>query len=224
MLNTRISKQAINEERFTRPYSMHKNARSAFKSFLGTVCPKGDEVVLLPAYIGWSSKEGSGVFDPVQELGLPYAFYRLDDRLRIDLAHLESTLRGGRVRVMVIIHYFGYVDPGYERAVELARRYGAFVLEDEAHAMFTDLIGGCSGRLGDACIFSLHKMLPVKDGGMLLWNVGLSGLPDCSLFPAMAIRPLCDRPSETRKCRTADQASEAAKRKNRAALGEPAPW
>jgi dTDP-4-amino-4,6-dideoxygalactose transaminase len=42
------------------------------------------------------------------------------------------------------------------------------VMEDEAHALFTDLVGGISGRLGDACIFSLHKMLPVDTGGMLM--------------------------------------------------------
>ena len=53
------------------------------------------ERVLLPAYVGWSAKEGSGVFDPVDELGVPYAFYRLDDRLRIDLYGLEQCLRVG---------------------------------------------------------------------------------------------------------------------------------
>jgi dTDP-4-amino-4,6-dideoxygalactose transaminase len=66
----------------------------------------------------------------------------------------------------VLIHYFGYVDPSYAEAVALARRYGAWVVEDEAHALFSDWVGGVCGRLGDAGIYSLHKMLPIE-GGML---------------------------------------------------------
>lgn len=148
------------------------NARSAFSAFLQTVSPNAKEKVLLPAYVGWSSREGSGVFDPIAQLNLSYAFYKVDNRLHIDLDNLEQLFQTHQVKVLVLIHYFGYVDPNYIKAIALARRYGAFVLEDEAHAMFTDLIGGASGRLGDACIFSLHKMLPLKTGGMLVINSG----------------------------------------------------
>ncbi len=171
-----IEKLAQPNPRFRRPYRVFVNARTAFKAFLRQIGLKPDERVLLPAYVGWSSREGSGVFDPIGELGLAYAFYRMDDQLHTDLAHLEQLLREGRSRVVVLIHYFGYVDPGYERAVELAREYGALILEDEAHAMYTDLIGGVSGRLGDACIFSLHKLLPLERGGMLVVNPGRESL------------------------------------------------
>jgi len=54
--------------------------------------------------------------------------------------------------------------------VEVARRHGALVVEDEAHALFTDLVSGASGRLGDLSLFSLHKMVPVSSGGMLAAN------------------------------------------------------
>ncbi len=163
-----ITKTACKTDAFTRPYRLYVNARTAFKSFLTAVKLAPKESVLLPAYVGWSAKEGSGVFDPVAELGLPYDFYRLDDRLHIDLDDLEHRLQKGEVRVVVLIHYFGYVDPHYAEAVAIARRYGAWVLEDEAHALLTDWVGGASGRLGDAVIFSLHKMLPMPLGGMLL--------------------------------------------------------
>jgi dTDP-4-amino-4,6-dideoxygalactose transaminase len=48
------------------------------------------------------------------------------------------------------------------------------VLEDEAHAMLSDLVGGVCGRSGDAVIFSLHKMLPFSEGGILLLNKSFS--------------------------------------------------
>ncbi|HEY4262417.1 MAG TPA: DegT/DnrJ/EryC1/StrS family aminotransferase [Schlesneria sp.] len=163
-----ITKTAGDRDRFVRPCSLFPNARGAFQAFLQSLQFQQGEQVLLPAYIGWSSREGSGVFDPVTNLKLDFAFYRLNTKLQIDLEDLTSKLKTGRIKLVVLIHYFGYVDPSYTAAVEIARKYGAWVLEDEAHALLTDRIGGIAGRLGDACIYSLHKMLPVSGGGMLV--------------------------------------------------------
>ncbi len=167
-----IEKTARQSDGFRRPYRLFPSARSAFGALLRAVCADGDDAVLLPSYVGWSPREGSGVFDPVRELRLPYAFYRMDGRLRIDPAHFADALRSRRPRVVVLIHYFGFVDPAYAEAVSLARGHGALVVEDEAHAMLTDLVGGGSGRLGDACLFSLPKLLPVARGGALLVDPG----------------------------------------------------
>lgn len=173
-----IEKLARQSPKFCRSCLTFTNARSAFLTFLKAVSPKEDEKILLPAYIGWSEREGSGVFDPITELGLSYAFYKIDSRLHIDLDNLEQLFKTHQVKVLVLIHYFGYVDPNYTQAIDLASKYGAVVLEDEAHAMLTDLVGGKSGRLGDACIFSLHKMLPLTQGGMLVVNSGREFLLD----------------------------------------------
>lgn len=165
-----LAKGASDATMHRRPGRLFPNARTAFRAFLEDARLATDEQVLLPSYFGWSPTDGSGVFDPVSSLGLAHAFYRLDDRLRIDLDHLESQLRRGRVRVVLLIHYFGEVDQACQDAVALAHSHGALVLEDEAHAMLSDLVGGACGRLGEACIFSLHKILPVPSGGMLVWN------------------------------------------------------
>lgn len=42
------------------------------------------------------------------------------------------------------------------------------MLEDEAHSMLSDLVGGACGRWGDAAIYSLHKLLPFRRGGALV--------------------------------------------------------
>lgn len=155
---------------FSRPALHFGSAREAFRAFLQAAFGESDGVVLLPAYIGWSAREGSGVFDPVRELGLPFDFYRVDRHLRVDLQDLRRRLERRPVAVLVLIHYFGTPDPGYADAVALGREFGTLVVEDEAHALLTDVVAGACGRLGDACILSLHKLLPVAAGGMLVFN------------------------------------------------------
>jgi dTDP-4-amino-4,6-dideoxygalactose transaminase len=163
-----IPKVAHQKTLLERPTLLFPSARTAFAAFLSRATTRGARIAL-PAYIGWSPREGSGVFDPVVEAQLIPVFYRLDESLHIDLVDLEARLQDG-VRVLVLIHYFGHIDPSYTQAVALGRKYGALVVEDEAHAMFADLHLGRCGRLGDVCLFSLHKLLPVTTGGALVVN------------------------------------------------------
>jgi dTDP-4-amino-4,6-dideoxygalactose transaminase len=163
-----IPKVAHQSALLERPTLLFPSARTAFAAFLSRATTRGARIAL-PAYIGWSPREGSGVFDPVVEAQLTPVFYRLDESLHIDLIDLEARLQDG-VRVLVLIHYFGHIDPSYSEAVALGRRYGALIVEDEAHAMFADLHHGRCGRLGDVCLFSLHKLLPVMTGGALVVN------------------------------------------------------
>jgi dTDP-4-amino-4,6-dideoxygalactose transaminase len=192
-----IEKVAQDTQAFSRPHRLYPSARSAFKSLLAALNFGRGERVLLPAYVGWSPKEGSGVFDPIAELDLPHDFYRVDGDLHIDLDDLERCLRAGPVKVLVLIHYFGYVDPQYREAVEMGRRHGAWIVEDEAHALLSDWIGGACGRLGDACIYSLHKMLPTtggmmavasRHGGLLArLEAGATGVPSPWTYDLFAI-------------------------------------
>jgi len=166
---TRIAKVARDAAPYQRRFIPFSSARSAFGAFLRAVHAE-QAGVLLPAYIGWSPREGSGVFDPVIETNTPYSFYRLNARLEIDLADLRAALDRQQPRVLLLIHYFGYPDPAYDDVIRIARERGVIVLEDEAHALLTDLVGGVTGRRGAASLVSLHKLLPVETGGGLLVN------------------------------------------------------
>jgi dTDP-4-amino-4,6-dideoxygalactose transaminase len=173
-----LPKLASDPVNFVRPTRCFPSARAAFAAWLQAIGVGPDDTVLLPAYIGWSSREGSGVFDPILQIGCRYAFYRLDRELHIDLDHVAAQLEKHRPKVAVVIHYFGYPDLQLSGFVKLARNYGVYVLEDEAHALLTDWVSGLTGRLGDAAIASLHKLLPVPDGGLLILNSGDSSLLD----------------------------------------------
>ncbi len=165
-----ISKIALNSSNYRRKLVICNRARDGFSTYLQATDIAKDEYVLLPAYIGWSAREGSGVFDPVQGLGIKHAFYAMDECLNIDLVSLKRSFEENKVKLFVIIHYFGFVDPYYEEAITMARGFGVKVLEDEAHSFYTNFVGGLTGRMGDASIFSLHKMFPVKNGGILALN------------------------------------------------------
>jgi dTDP-4-amino-4,6-dideoxygalactose transaminase len=153
-----------------RTFGYYANARTAFRAFLKEHESETPRPILLPAYIGWSSREGSGVFDPLNDAGRHVVFYRVNARLELDVEHFRRLLNDQAPSGVVIIHYFGYVDPAYPAAARMARESGAWVVEDEAHALLTDLVGGATGRLGDAALFSLHKILPVSGGGVLVRN------------------------------------------------------
>jgi dTDP-4-amino-4,6-dideoxygalactose transaminase len=183
-----IPKRAQNPSDYARRIIPFESARKAFGAILRALeISRGK--VLLPSYVGWSPREGSGVFDPIASLHLDYGFYALDERLRIDIDSLRTALQSGYTRVLVMIHYFGYVDPSYAAAVKVAREHGVFVLEDEAHAMLSDMIGGICGRLGDACIYSFHKILPVGSGGAAVLND-----PESPLAQTLAAGPDCGLP------------------------------
>jgi dTDP-4-amino-4,6-dideoxygalactose transaminase len=166
-----ISKLASCTDNYRRLIYDFPNARSAFKAtLLALGMRSGFDEVLLPAYVGWSSREGSGVMDPIRELGLKPVFYRMTPQLRIDVDDLCLRLTTSHARVLVVIHYFGFPDPEYKRVCQLAHEHGLIVVEDEAHSMLSDLVGGVCGRVGEFSIMSLHKLLPVPQGGLLVVN------------------------------------------------------
>lgn len=131
--------------------------------------------VLLPAYIGWSAREGSGIFDPITELGLDYRFYRMREDLTIDTEHFAKQLESFEPSAVLLVHYFGWVDPAMAQLASLAKAQGAYVIEDSAHALFTERVGRACGNFGDASVYSFHKMLPVRSGGAL--TAELPGVP-----------------------------------------------
>ena len=172
------------------------NGRTAFKAFMVAAGLTSADEVLLPAYVGWSSREGSGVFDPVAELGLRYAFYRTNDRLEIDVEDAMAKIIAHRPRLLVLIHYFGFPDARARELAEFARQHEVLVLEDEAHAMLSDWIAGGCGRWGDGAIMSLHKLLPFPSGGLLVLNATAAGREIgarlAGTAPSGQVFPFCD--------------------------------
>lgn len=184
-----VSKLAVDQEAFRRRVIQCASGRDAIATFARGAGASAGDLVLCPAYVGWSPREGSGVLDPLVSLELEVGFYRVGADLRVDVTDLAAQLKARSTAGVVLIHFFGHVDPSYLEIVRAIRESGAWCLEDEAHALFTDLVSGTCGRLGDASVLSLHKMLPVTAGGALLINEGdrlsLAGLYEGRESPSM---------------------------------------
>lgn len=153
-----------------------ESARAGLSAFYRSQATDGRLRVILPAYIGWSPNEGSGLFDSVVDGGYEYAFYELDRRGNASVESLKALEESSVPSVLVLVHYFGRPDPRYDELTAVGRDRGWALVDDCAHAMLTHL---CAKRLGensDAMVYSLHKMLPLDQGGVLLTTAG--AIPD----------------------------------------------
>lgn len=164
-----IEKMATNPTRFWKDIRYYDRARSALGDLLKCLVQcRQTAHILLPAYIGISPKEGSGIFDPISSCqGLCYHFYGLNASLETDVADLTTEISklNGLSFVLLRVNYFGFVDPKAKQIYELVKNANGFLIEDNAHAFFTDR--NHPAKYADAAIYSLHKMFPVPIGGML---------------------------------------------------------
>ena len=91
-----LEKEPIDRQHFIRARQYCTRARDGFRHLLSQTWPGGAARIVLPAYVGYSPLEGSGILDPLNQLEIPYSFYRVDEQLNIDLSSLESELGAWR--------------------------------------------------------------------------------------------------------------------------------
>lgn len=154
----------------SQPLQYSSAARVAFHTILENLDFDSGKKLLLPAYIGITDREGSGVFDPVQQTETPYEFYALDRKLSAVKKDLYDLIRSEKFRALLIIHYFGFCQNDMAEIVGLCKKHNVLLIEDCAHAMLSEITYGQLGKLGDFSFYSIHKFLATKDGGCLRVN------------------------------------------------------
>lgn len=169
-MQSSITKAATVTDNFRQPALYYGSAREGFADALTTLLPSDNRRVLLPAFIGWSPREGSGVFDPIRQVGAEPYFYATNSDLTVDLAAFERAITRFTPRVVVVIHYFGRTEPALAAIGEIAQRHQAILVEDLAHGLFSAARGGRAGRTGDFALYSLHKMFAMTTGGMVRYR------------------------------------------------------
>lgn len=168
-----ITKTAAKESNHFRKLLYYKSARDALFQVLFSFVKTGNFNLLLPAYIGYSSKEGSGIYDPVVQSGISYSFYKIDRKLQINIKDLKEKISKGKNIILLLVNYFGVPDLNYDVIMDLCKKNNIYVIEDAAHALFTDFVDAKCGIKSGCTFYSIHKMLPFSDGGMLKVNTEL---------------------------------------------------
>ncbi len=179
MIDYKIAKKQNIESNFKKRYYFIDSARTGLTEIL-----RQDELrnkkILLPAYIGYSSNEGSGIFDPIIKTKIDYKFYRFNHKLEIKTQELIDEIDNSEPGIILFVHYFGFRDKNLDQLKEYAKSKNFIVIEDCAHAYFTFYNKPIFDS--DYIVFSLHKMFPFKDGGILYSKEKLFSLSNKDVY------------------------------------------
>lgn len=121
--------------------------------------------VLLPAFHCRSMVES------VVHLNAEVRFYPVTADLQPDFAAARALVGDGKVRAMVLTHYFGFVN-AVDEAQTFCTQQSMALIEDCAHAFYGEHDGKPLGTFGHYAIASAWKFFPIREGAMLRDNVG----------------------------------------------------
>lgn len=105
------------------------------------------------------------VLSPLQKLGVRIRFFDVGEQLE-PILDLDVFEKGD---LLLLVHFFG-IPQDVERIGKLCSRVGMILVEDCAHALPDPESRSPMGMQGTFSIFSLRKLLPVPDGGVLVAN------------------------------------------------------
>lgn len=136
-----------------------------------------DAVLLVPAYIGWSPNEGSGLMDPIVDSQIRYNFYPVSEKLLPITESLNQEIMKHRKVKLLLVHYFGKRSILDESTIAMINSNGHGIIEDWAHDLsrfFEPRISLCEDHFE---LFSIHKWTASHAGGLVRGRVELlSGL------------------------------------------------
>lgn len=163
-----ITKAAQDTTNCTKRLTFTRSARAAWKLIIESVKKdRGHANIMLPAYIGFTEREGSGIFDPVEATKADYSFYALNDDLSIDLQFFTRLAETGKFNIALIVHYFGFCRNDLDKIKSLCSEHNIILVEDCAHAFQLGLAPESLGVSGDFAFYSIHKHLATNTGGIL---------------------------------------------------------
>lgn len=136
----------------------------------------GDDAVLLPAF------HCRTVVESVLFQGAEVRFYPVAETLHPDFTELDRLVADGKVKAMLITHYFGFPN-ALQESRRFCETHRITLIEDCAHALYGDLDGCALGTVGHYAVASAWKFLPLKNGAMLRHNDN-----------AVSRTPLCSQP------------------------------
>ena len=170
-------KPKLNKKFLKKEYFFPKGRLALFQALKLLKLNKKNKI-LLPSYIGISKKEGSGVFDPIRQLGVGYEFYKLNDDLSVNEKDFGKKIKQHDIKTALVIHYFGFCQKNFKYILKTCRDNQKYLIEDCAQAFNSLYRHRRLGTYGDIGFYSIHKFLPTDNGGILLINNNNIEIPE----------------------------------------------
>lgn len=136
------------------------SGRVALYHGLQTLNLAAGSVILVPNY-----HQGVEI-DTLLAAGHQLRYYRVDERLEIDLRDVERQM-DHRVSALYVIHYFGFSQP-VTAVRAFCDEHRLTLIEDCALSLFSQQDGHWLGTAGDMALYSVYKTLPLPHGGFLV--------------------------------------------------------
>jgi len=126
---------------------------------------RAGDAIALPAYYCEST------LSVLREAGFVLRFADLGTDLYVDEEAMVSLCGEPRIKAMIHVHYFGFCSPLSKRLRRACERHGIAVIEDYGHSFlsFEPSEGSAGFGGGEAYVFSMRKILPIPDGGGLIF-------------------------------------------------------
>lgn len=141
---------------------LFSHARGALNYYLNRLklgSGKKEWQILLPDYIC------DDLVRAIKKAGFEVSYYNINEDLRPDENDIIENITDKTLAILVV-HYFGFYIP-IDDIASYCRQKGVYVIDDCAHVLFYDYKTAYRIFKGDAAIFSLRKIFPIPDGGLL---------------------------------------------------------
>lgn len=153
-------------------YELISTGRACLK-YIALRIPCGK--ILLPSYICSSMLDAWDNHEII--------FYPMQNRLEIDVQFINRMIRTGTITGILIIHYFGVVDPNINIITTICRNKGIPIIEDTTHSYLN-----ITQKYGDYEFCSLRKTLPIPDGAYMNLKITRRATVDINYYKFLFIR------------------------------------
>ncbi len=167
------------------------SGRSCIYIFLKSIGIEPGDEVILQAYTC------NAVPNPILWAGAKPVYVDIDpDTLNADVEEIAKKINS-KTRCIIVQHTFGR-PAEIEKIVELAKKWGIYVLEDCAHSLGAKYKGKKLGTFGDGAILSFgrEKVISSLTGGALLINNKALVEPVASSFSRLGSFPISQSAKE----------------------------
>ena len=120
----------------------------------------GNDYVLLPSYLCPS------IIDPFKKNKVKIAYYKILENLELDIVDLKFKLERFKVKSILLIHYFGFIQPHIEDIKKLCQKNNVVLIEDIVQSSLSDY-----KPMGDYYFNSYRKIFPMPDGAAVFSKI-----------------------------------------------------